>query len=80
MKQSIRYVLLPALILILAFAVFYFFLNHTTYGRRIYATGSNAKCATLVGVNTSKIKISVYAISGFMSALAGLIMISRVNS
>lgn len=71
---------IPALILILAFAVFYFFLNHTTYGRRIYATGSNAKCATLVGVNTSKIKISVYAISGFMSALAGLIMISRVNS
>ena len=71
---------IPALILIIAFAIFYFFLNHTTYGRRIYATGSNAKCATLVGVNTAKIKISVYAISGFMSALAGLIMISRVNS
>ena len=71
---------IPALILILAFLAFYFFLNKTTYGRRIYATGSNAKCATLVGVNTSKIKISVYAISGFMSALAGLIMISRVNS
>ena len=78
-NESIK-VPIPALILILAFAVFYFFLNHTTYGRRIYATGSNAKCATLVGVNTSKIKISVYAISGFMSALAGLIMISRVNS
>ena len=71
---------IPALILILAFLTFYFFLNKTTYGRRIYATGSNAKCANLVGVNTSKIKISVYAISGFMSALAGLIMISRLNS
>jgi len=78
-NESIK-VPIPALILIIAFAIFYFFLNHTTYGRRIYATGSNAKCATLVGVNTSKIKISVYAISGFMSALAGLIMISRVNS
>ena len=78
-NESIK-IPIPALILILAFALFYFFLNHTTYGRRIYATGSNAKCATLVGVNTSKIKISVYAISGFMSALAGLIMISRVNS
>ena len=78
-NESIK-VPIPALILILAFVVFYFVLNHTTYGRRIYATGSNAKCATLVGVNTSKIKISVYAISGFMSALAGLIMISRVNS
>ncbi len=71
---------LPAVILLIAFAVFYFVLNKTTYGRRIYATGSNAKCANLVGVNTQKIKISVYAISGFMSALAGLMMISRVNS
>lgn len=71
---------LPALILILAFAVFYFILNKTTYGRKIYATGSNAKCANLVGVDTAKIKTSVYAISGFMSALAGLMMISRVNS
>ncbi len=71
---------LPAVILILAFGIFYFILNKTTYGRRIYATGSNAKCAQLVGVNTQNIKISVYAISGFMSALAGLMMISRVNS
>ncbi len=71
---------LPAVILLLAFAIFYFVLNKTTYGRRIYATGSNAKCAQLVGVDTQKIKISVYAISGFMAALAGLMMISRVNS
>lgn len=71
---------IPAIILVVVFAIFYFVLNHTTYGRRIYATGSNAKCATLVGVDTNKIKMSVYAISGLMSALAGLIMISRVNS
>jgi ribose transport system permease protein len=55
-------------------------LNKTTYGRKVYATGSNAKCANLVGVDTQKIKISTYAISGFMSALTGLMMISRVNS
>ena len=71
---------LPAVIMLLAFAIFYFILNHTTYGRKIYATGSNAKCAQLVGVNIQKVKISVYAISGFMAALAGLMMISRVNS
>lgn len=71
---------IPALILVLALAVFYFVLHKTTFGRRIYATGSNDKCANLVGVNTTKIRISVYAISGFMAALAGLIMISRVDS
>ena len=60
--------------------IFYFVLHHTTFGRKIYATGSNAKCANLVGVNTTKVKIAVYAISGFMAVLAGLIMISRVDS
>ena len=49
------------------------------FGRKIYATGSNAKCAKLVGVDTTKIKIAVYAISGFLADLAGLIMISRVD-
>ena len=71
---------LPAIILIAFFALFYFILNHTTFGRRIYATGSNAVCAKLVGVNTAKVKMSVYAISGFLAALAGLMMISRVDS
>lgn len=71
---------IPAIILVVALVVFYFVLHHTTFGRRIYATGSNAKCANLVGVNTTKTKIMVYAISGFMAALAGLIMISRVDS
>ena len=71
---------LPAIILVLAFALFYFILNHTTFGRKIYATGSTAKCAKLVGVNTQAIKMAVYAISGFLSALAGLMMISRVDS
>ncbi|HCJ08420.1 MAG TPA: ribose ABC transporter permease [Lachnospiraceae bacterium] len=71
---------IPAIILIVLLLVFYFVLHHTTFGRRIYATGSNAKCAKLVGVNTVRIKIAVYAISGFMAALAGLIMISRVDS
>ena len=71
---------IPAIILVLAFLIVYFVLNKTTFGRRIYATGSNAKCATLVGVNTARIKIACYSISGFLSALAGLLMISRLDS
>jgi len=71
---------IPAVILVLAFLIVYFVLTKTTFGRRIYATGSNAKCANLVGVNTAKIKIACYSISGFLSALAGLLMISRLDS
>ena len=71
---------IPAIILVLAFLIVYFVLNKTSFGRRIYATGSNAKCANLVGVNTARIKIACYSISGFLSALAGLLMISRLDS
>lgn len=71
---------IPILILLASFVIFYFLLKHTTFGRRLYATGSNAKCAALSGVNIDRVKMSVYGISGFLSALAGLIMISRVDS
>ena len=71
---------IPAIILVIALLVFWFVLTKTTFGKKIYATGSNEKCANLVGINTTKTRIIVYSISGFMSALAGLIMISRVDS
>ncbi|MBQ9844186.1 MAG: ribose ABC transporter permease [Oscillospiraceae bacterium] len=71
---------IPALILLVAFLAVWFILTKTTFGRRIYATGSNAKCAKLVGVDTAKIKMACYGISGFLAALAGLLMCSRLNS
>lgn len=70
----------PVIILAVVFGVFYFVLNHTTFGRRIYATGSNAECAKLAGVNIDRTKIISYAVSGLMSAMAGLILLSRLSS
>lgn len=71
---------IPVIVLVVTFVICYFILNKTTLGKRIYATGSNVTCANLVGVNTGKTKIIVYAICGFLSALAGLMMISRIDS
>lgn len=71
---------IPVILLILIFIAFFFMLNKTTFGRAIYATGSNAKCAKLAGVNIHKTKIIAYAISGFMAALSGLILLSRLGS
>lgn len=71
---------IPVILLVLIFVGFYFLLNKTTFGRAVYATGSNWKCAKLAGININKTKIIVYAISGFMSALAGLILLSRLGS
>ena len=61
---------IPVILLILLFLLFYFLLNKTTFGRRIYATGSNWKSAKLAGVNIHRTKIIAYAISGTMAALS----------
>ena len=57
-----------------------FILNKTYFGRYIYATGGNAETARLAGLNVKRLQIIVYAICGFVTAIASLIMLSRVNS
>lgn len=79
-KGMVLRVPFPAILFLLLFAVFAFVLGKTTFGRRVYATGSNAVSARLSGVNTDRTRLYVYVISGVMSALAGLILISRLNS
>jgi ribose transport system permease protein len=79
-KGSFLGVPIPVILLIAVFLLFLFLLMKTTFGRRIYATGSNWKSAKLAGVNISRTKIIAYVISGTMAALSGLILISRLNS
>ena len=50
-----------------------FLLNNTRYGRYVVAVGGNEKAARLSGIPVSAIKISVYALTGFASAIAGIV-------
>lgn len=61
------------MILIVLAAVFSALLNKSTYGRRVYLTGGNPVMARLVGINSDRITIASYVISGGLAALAGLI-------
>ncbi|MEL3903515.1 MAG: ribose ABC transporter permease [Treponemataceae bacterium] len=79
-KGSLLGVPFPVWILLIVFGVFYFILHHTVLGRKIYATGSNVKAAHLAGINIGFIKFLVYGISGLTSTLAGIILVSRLNS
>lgn len=79
-KGSFFGVPIPVILLVAIFLLFFFLLTKTTFGRRIYATGSNWKSAKLAGVNISRTKIAAYVISGIMAALSGLILLSRLNS
>lgn len=79
-KGNFYHIPIPVILLLLIFIGFYILLQKTTFGRAIYATGSNAKCAKLAGINIHRTKIIAYAISGFMAALSGLILLSRLGS
>ncbi|MBD8025149.1 ribose ABC transporter permease [Ureibacillus sp. Re31] len=70
----------PVVTMVIAFVILYFILQKTTFGRRVYAVGGNEEAAKLSGINTDKVKIAVYAITGFLAALAALILTSRLNS
>jgi ribose transport system permease protein len=56
------------------------FLRRTIPGRYIYAVGSNERSARLSGVPVNKIRIFVYAITGFLCALAGIILTGRLST
>lgn len=57
-----------------------FVLNKTYFGRYIFALGSNEEAARLAGVNISRMKIFVFALCGFFSAITSLLLLSRVFS
>jgi ribose transport system permease protein len=70
----------PIIIMILSFAICYYILTQTKMGRYTYALGGNEEATRLSGLNADRIKIFVYTISGLLSAVAGIIITSRLFS
>ncbi len=71
---------IPVIIMAACFAFGWIFLRKSVPGRRFYAVGGNEEAATLSGINSSRIKLSAYVMCGFFSGLAGIILLSRINS
>jgi ribose transport system permease protein len=70
----------PTVIMMIVFITSHIVLTKTRFGRYVYAVGGNLEAARLAGIKTNKILISVYIISGVLSALAGILLASRINS
>ncbi|SFB99814.1 ribose ABC transporter membrane protein [Bacillus sp. OV322] len=70
----------PAITMILAFAVLFFVLQKTPFGRKTYAIGGNEKAALISGIKVPRVKVMIYGLSGMLAALAGAILTSRLNS
>ena len=67
------------LMLILA-ALAWYVLNHTAWGRHLYAVGDDPEAAQLSGVGVSRMLIEVYAVTGIICAIAGWALIGRIGS
>ncbi|MDE1513995.1 ribose ABC transporter permease [Vibrio sp. dsl-7] len=70
----------PVWLMVAVFASAWYLLNHTRFGRYIYAVGGNESATRLSGINVDSVKIGVYALCGLLAALAGIIVTSRLSS
>jgi ribose transport system permease protein len=71
---------IPVIAAAVVFAACWMALTQTRFGRYVYAIGGNENVTRLSGVNVTLIKIVVYAVSGLLSALAGIILTARLQS
>lgn len=74
------YITLGVIIFILVVLVAIWLMKYTKFGRTVYAIGGNETSATLMGLDVGRVKISVYAINGFCSALAGIVFAFYMSS
>ena len=70
----------PTLIVIGVYALCWFVLRYTPFGRFTYAVGSNSEAARLSGVRISRQLVGIYVLCGTFAALAALVESSRLNS
>ena len=68
-------------VILFALAMFFSWLaQRTTFGRHVYAVGGQAEAARRAGIGVARIRISVFALAGFLAAAGGLISTARLQA
>lgn len=70
----------PVVLMIVSFILLYILLHKMTFGRKTFAIGGNEKASFIAGIKNDRIKTGIYALSGLMASLAGIIITSRLDS
>jgi L-arabinose transport system permease protein len=71
---------LPIWVTLICFIVFGVLLNQTVYGRNTLAIGGNPEASRLAGINVERTRVYIFLIQGAVTALAGVILASRITS
>ena len=69
-----------AIVFLLVAITMHLLLSKTTFGQHLYQTGVNEKTAKVNGINTAKIKLLAYVISGLMAGITGILVSARLGS
>jgi len=70
----------PVVIAVVVMVLVYLLLNHTVFGRYLYAAGGNPEAARSAGLPVDKIYIGAFVIVAFAAAISGLITVGRLDS
>jgi ribose transport system permease protein len=70
----------PVVLMILVFIIAHFISQKTKFGRFVYAAGGNPEAAYLSGIKVKRVLTITYIVGGFLSALSGIILVSRLAS
>lgn len=72
--------IMPILYWLAIAAVLYVVSKRTTFGRHVFAVGSNIRTVRLSGINVNKVKRRIYMLTGMLVAIAAIIQVSRIGS
>ncbi|HWA80251.1 MAG TPA: ABC transporter permease [Acetobacteraceae bacterium] len=70
----------PVIVMIVLAIVLYVTLNHTPFGRHVYALGGNEGATRLLGLDVRRLKMIVYIISGLTAAIGGILLTARAGT
>ena len=71
---------MPFIVFVLMIVVISFIMGKTKFGKRVHLVGTNEKASKFAGINSVSVLIRTYMLSGIVSAVAGLLSLSRINS
>ncbi|MFV0407957.1 MAG: ABC transporter permease [Propioniciclava sp.] len=79
-QGSIVGIPVPIVVFAIVAALGHIVLNFTRFGRHTYAVGGNIQAARVSGINIDRVKFTIFAVTGMLAGLAGMMLAGRIGS
>ncbi|MDQ1143797.1 ribose transport system permease protein [Bacillus sp. SORGH_AS 510] len=79
-QGSLMGIPMPFVIMVIVLVAVLFLTKYTQFGRYMYAIGNSPEAAKILGIKVQRIRTMVFVLVGFLSALAGMLMVARLGT